>query len=77
MTFSVILSPLHSEAKVNQQQPCISISSVQLQHALQKLWIDHVTWTRSYIVSAISGLEDQQKVLDRLLKNQADIGNAT
>ena len=54
----------------------MSISSVQLQNALQKLWIDHVTWTRSYIVSAISGLEDQEKVLERLLKNQADNGNA-
>ena len=51
-------------------------SSVQLQHALRKLWIDHTIWTKSYIVSAISGLDDQEKVLTRLLKNQDDIGNA-
>ena len=78
MSFAFILLPLNTEAegKVDQQKPCMSISSVQLQNALQKLWIDHVTWTRSYIVSAISGLEDQEKVLERLLKNQDDIGNA-
>lgn len=77
MSFAFILSPLHSEAKgMDQQKPCLSTSSVQLQTAIQKLWIDHVTWTKSYIVSAVSGLEDQEKVLARLLKNQDDIGNA-
>nr|WP_240968130.1 glycosyltransferase [Paenibacillus aquistagni] len=43
---------------------------------LRKLWIDHTIWTRSYIVSAIAGLEDQSDVLERLLRNQQDIGNA-
>lgn len=77
LSFAFILSPLHTEAKeMAQQHPCISTSSIQLQTALQKLWIDHVTWTRSYIVSAVSGLEDQEKVLERLLKNQDDLGNA-
>ncbi|MGG1519202.1 glycosyltransferase [Paenibacillus oryzisoli] len=43
---------------------------------MQKLWIDHVVWTRNYIVSAASGSEDQQITLARLLKNQQDIGDA-
>jgi hypothetical protein len=38
--------------------------------------MDHVQWTRSYIVSALAGLPDQDAVLKRLLKNQEDIGNA-
>ncbi|KAF9115537.1 hypothetical protein BGX30_006231 [Mortierella sp. GBA39] len=42
---------------------------------MQKAWIDHTIWTRSYIVSAISNRPDQQDVLDRLLRNQQDIGN--
>nr|WP_229521733.1 glycosyltransferase [Paenibacillus monticola] len=51
-------------------------AGVQLQGDLRKLWIDHVTWTRAYAVSALAGLEDQKQVLVRLLKNQQDIGNA-
>ncbi len=55
---------------------CVSQSVVQLKEGLRKLWIDHAVWTRSYIVSAVAGLEEQEKVLARLLKNQQDIGNA-
>jgi hypothetical protein len=35
-----------------------------------------VLWTRSYILSNLAGLLDQEQVLARLLKNQKDIGNA-
>lgn len=44
--------------------------------AMRKLWEDHVTWTRLYIVSATSGLPDTQLTAQRLLDNQRDIGNA-
>jgi prophage DNA circulation protein len=44
--------------------------------AMRKLWEDHVTWTRLYIVSAAAGLPDAQPTADRLLQNQVDIGNA-
>jgi hypothetical protein len=76
---SLLISlPLHVEAKEggDQSKQCINSSSVQLTSALQRLWIDHTIWTRSYIVSATDGLPDQSKVLERLLKNQDDIGNA-
>ncbi|WNR47155.1 glycosyltransferase [Paenibacillus roseipurpureus] len=49
---------------------------VQLHDAMRKLWMEHVQWTRSYVVSAIAGLKDQKDVLARLLKNQQDIGDA-
>jgi hypothetical protein len=49
---------------------------VQIQGDLRKLWIDHTIWTRSYILSAIAGLDDQRDVLARLLRNQQDIGDA-
>jgi len=48
---------------------------VQLKGDMQKVWIDHTIWTRSFIVSAISNRPDQKDVLDRLLRNQQDIGN--
>ncbi|WP_239714051.1 glycosyltransferase [Paenibacillus sp. 19GGS1-52] len=58
------------------KKQCLSPAGVQLQGDLRKLWIDHVTWTRMYAVSALAGLEDQKQVLARLLRNQQDIGNA-
>jgi hypothetical protein len=46
------------------------------QVAMRKLWEDHVTWTRLYIVSAIADLPDAGPTAQRLLQNQVDIGNA-
>jgi hypothetical protein len=47
-----------------------------LREAMRKLWEDHVTWTRLYIVSAVADLPDKDATAQRLLQNQADIGNA-
>jgi len=47
--------------------------------AMRKLWEDHVTWTRQFIVSAATetgDLADIGPTTARLLANQADIGNA-
>jgi hypothetical protein len=43
---------------------------------MRKLWEDHVTWTRLYLVSAAAGLPDKEATAERLLQNQTDIGNA-
>jgi hypothetical protein len=58
------------------QKQCLSPMMVQLQGDLRKLWIDHTIWTRSFIVSAFAGLDDQKDVLGRLLRNQQDLGDA-
>jgi hypothetical protein len=44
--------------------------------AMRKLWEDHITWTRLFIVSAVAGLPDASPTAQRLLQNQSDIGNA-
>lgn len=49
-------------------------SIVNLKMAEQKLWIDHVGWTHSFIVSDLASLPDKDVTLQRLLKNQDDIG---
>jgi hypothetical protein len=43
---------------------------------MRKLWEDHVTWTRLYIVSAAADLPEKGATAKRLLQNQTDIGNA-
>ena len=52
----------------------INNSIVNLKMDERKLWIDHVTWTRNFIVSDLASLPDKSIVLQRLLKNQDDIG---
>lgn len=44
--------------------------------AMRQLWEDHIVWTRLYIVSAAAGLPDEGPAAQRLLRNQADIGDA-
>ncbi len=52
------------------------ISTLDFRNTMRKLWEDHVTWTRLYIISAAAGLPDQDLTAQRLLQNQVDIGNA-
>src|ERR1041385_7179714 len=47
-----------------------------LQAAMRKLWEDHITWTRVFIISAAGDLPDKDAATQRLLQNQVDIGNA-
>src|SRR5215471_18960805 len=56
--------------------PSASPKAAELRAALRKLWEDHITYTRNLIISAIADLPDQQIVLQRLLKNQDDLGAA-
>jgi hypothetical protein len=43
---------------------------------MRKLWEDHVTWTRLFIVSFAADLPDLGPTTERLLQNQVDIGDA-
>jgi len=53
-----------------------SADELTFQNAMRKLWEDHITWTRLYIVSAAADLPDKDLTAQRLLQNQEDIGNA-
>jgi hypothetical protein len=48
----------------------------KLRSDMRKLWEDHITWTRLYIVSVAAGLGDKDATAGRLIQNQVDIGNA-
>jgi hypothetical protein len=47
-----------------------------LRMGMRKLWEDHITYTRNFIISSLAELEDAGKIAERLLKNQDDIGDA-
>ncbi|MGH2826173.1 MAG: acetylglutamate kinase [Actinomycetota bacterium] len=60
----------HSNANLRTKQ------AIVLRNAMRKLWEDHVTWTRMFIVSAIAELPDIDATATRLLSNQDHIGDA-
>jgi hypothetical protein len=57
-------------------QSSSKVTSLDFHAAMRKLWEDHITWTRLYIVSAAADLKDKDLVAERLLQNQVDIGDA-
>lgn len=54
----------------------VTKEEMELRLGMRKLWEDHITWTRLYIVEAIGNLPSKDSTAARLLKNQEDIGNA-
>src|SRR5687768_6850380 len=54
----------------------VSNNEMSLYRDMRKLWEDHVTWTRVYIIDTTANLPNAQYSAQRLLKNQEDIGNA-
>lgn len=68
---------LASKAAEKQQQTVeCNKKKEDLKMAMRKLWEDHITYTRNYIISDLGNLGDKDAVAKRLLKNQDDIGNA-
>ena len=61
-------------AAVAQDAP--KVSKRAFHDGMRRLWVDHVTWTRLFIVSFAADLPDLQATTDRLLQNQTDIGDA-
>jgi hypothetical protein len=47
-----------------------------LKQDMRKLWTDHVVWTRDYIIAATEKQPAAPAALNRLMKNQDDIGSA-
>jgi hypothetical protein len=80
MFLGVSVMPVTADAAAKEKKcehkHCITPSIMELKDNLRKLWIDHVVWSKNYIVSAFANSEDKEKVLARLLQNQQEIGNA-
>jgi hypothetical protein len=60
----------------HEQRERLSAQQLAFHDGMRKLWEDHVTWTRLFIVSFAAGLPDTDATAQRLLQNQTDLGNA-
>ena len=78
MTLNVAESSPQAEASELDQSASKNekINPLVFQQAVRKLWEDHVTWTRVYIIAALADLPEADIAAQRLLQNQTDIGNA-
>jgi hypothetical protein len=48
----------------------------ELRLSLHDLWVEHIVWTRQYIVAAAADQPDASFAAERLMRNQEEIGNA-
>jgi hypothetical protein len=72
---ALLVSASHSPAATMSAPPSSPKAAAFVQ-AMDKLWEDHITWTRMVIVDFAAGLPDLKFAEARLLQNQSDIGNA-
>jgi gas vesicle protein len=54
----------------------VTVSALDFQNAMRKLWEDHITWTRLAIVAILDDRPEKDAAVQRLLQNQVDIGDA-
>src|ERR671912_669217 len=67
---SIVASLTTSNDNLNQTK------ITKLRISLHNLWVEHIVWTRQYVVAAAADQPDASFAAERLLKNQEDIGNA-
>src|SRR2546423_5654308 len=74
--FTLLCAGSSTTARVTESTDKDKSKAAALQTAMRKLWEDHITWTRVFIISAAADLPDKNAATQRLLQNQVDIGNA-
>ena len=72
----------NDKSKVNSTDSTSVVSSVvsdqatELKENMDKLWEDHITWTRNVILCLVDEVPGADQAVNRLMQNQVDIGNA-
>src|SRR4029453_8964868 len=66
----------HSTEHADAVTSGVSEERAALHDNMRRLWEDHITWTRLFIVSASADLPDTPATTQRLRRNQEDIGDA-
>jgi hypothetical protein len=75
---SILINPAAARAQAKKPTAIASHSdaAAMLKQDMRKLWTDHVVWTRDYIIAATENQPDAPSALNRLMKNQDDLGMA-
>lgn len=60
---------------VNCEDKRLTPKQLQLMNTLRRLWVEHVMWTRFFIVSTAFNLADLEYVTNRLLRNPDDFAD--
>lgn len=55
---------------------CITPEQMDLTNTLRRLWMEHVLWTRAFIMSTLTDAGDIEEVTKRLLQNPTDFAEA-
>lgn len=76
LTGAVLAAPARADEHMKAGAMSHTSSAVDLRNAMRQLWEEHIVYTRNFIISALGDLGDTDKVAERLLRNQDDIGNA-
>ena len=66
----------HGHAHAIAASSAVSSKEVGLRSDMRRLWEDHILWTRLAIISLTTSAPDTTATVNRLLRNQADIGSA-
>lgn len=76
--FTLLLVALFSMQSCSKEEtsPLETPAYTSLNSAMRKLWSDHASWTREVIVNFATNAPGLNESINRLLKNQEDIGNA-
>ncbi len=72
----VLAAPVRADEHMKADAMSHTASAVDLRNAMRQLWEEHIVYTRNFIISALADLGDTDKVAERLLRNQDDIGDA-
>jgi hypothetical protein len=67
-------APVLDESATAAYVPSVTISA--LRETMRKLWTDHSVYTHAYVVAAGSGAPETIPILNRLMRNQEDLGDA-
>jgi len=68
--------PISAQMKSEHEKSISSDKATELKLDMRDLWQEHVSWTRNVILCIIDGLPGTDQAVNRLLKNQDEIGNA-
>jgi hypothetical protein len=71
-----LTSSLSTASAESSHTAVLTAKGLALHDGMRALWEEHGTWTERAIVDFVGGLPDTSLVVQRLLQNQVEIGNA-